>query len=163
MWEKVWSGNKQVVFSHEHQGVLNHWQFNSLFNSLYMSNKTSKIHITGPLWEESTDTIFPPQRAINVERVIMSWYHHVFVRSLVDSPCKEPEKWKAFPCSKTYQIILPWDSQSIWHLSLLILLLSFSLLLSLSLSSLLLLWIVWYHSHKLYKLLYWSQQIGLIS
>ena len=43
-----------AVTSHEHHGVSNHPELNSLFNQLFRLtiNKTPKQHITGPLWGE---------------------------------------------------------------------------------------------------------------
>ena len=40
----------------EHHAVSNHQQLNCLFSRLFMltPKKTSKLHITGPLWGEST-------------------------------------------------------------------------------------------------------------
>ena len=37
--------------------ISNHWQFDCLFNSLFWltTKKLSKIHITGPLWGDSTN------------------------------------------------------------------------------------------------------------
>ena len=41
--------------------------------------KISKLHITGPLWEESTgDQWIPSQRARNMEAVSMPWRHNDF-------------------------------------------------------------------------------------
>ena len=45
-----------TVMSHEHQDTLNHQQLACLLNSLPIPTKeTSKLCITGPLWEELTN------------------------------------------------------------------------------------------------------------
>ena len=51
-------------------------QFNSLFS--LASKKTSKVHITYPVWEEPlVISGFPSQRASNVEIIPMSCHHHI--------------------------------------------------------------------------------------
>ena len=49
-----------------------------LFNNLFMitTKKASKIHITGPLWRESTIDGSPIHKSIDVEIVSMPWCHH---------------------------------------------------------------------------------------
>ena len=45
-----------TVMSYEHHDILNHWQVNCLFNSLFRltSNNSLRICISGSLWGEST-------------------------------------------------------------------------------------------------------------
>ena len=41
-----------TMMPHEHPGVSNHWQLYCLYR--HTSKKTSKLHVTGPSWGEST-------------------------------------------------------------------------------------------------------------
>ena len=54
----------------------NHRQLKCLFNILFelTTKETSKLHIPGTFWDESTsDQWIPSQRASNAESVFMSW------------------------------------------------------------------------------------------
>ena len=56
-----------TVMLHEH-GILNHWQLNCLFKSLFRltSKNTSKIHIIGSMWAEYTgDCWIPLTKGLN--------------------------------------------------------------------------------------------------
>ena len=61
-----------IETSQEHNGVLNHWQPDCLFNSALMvvPKKPSQLHITGPLGVECVS---------NAENVSMSWCYNYIV------------------------------------------------------------------------------------
>ena len=67
-----------IVTSYERHGVSNYRQLDCLFIHLFRSKKKpSKIHITGPLWGESTvNRCLPPQSTSDAGSVSMSWRHH---------------------------------------------------------------------------------------
>ena len=73
----------------EHQcySILNHPKFDCLFKSLDWPTEkttTSKLHIAGPLWGESTGDL---QKVSNAERVAMSWYHGYDFQQLWSVQC----------------------------------------------------------------------------
>ena len=77
-----WVGPPQC---HHYSGIrwasrcLKTWQFDCLLTSLFRltTKKIPKVHITGPLWGESTsDQCIPSQRASNRESISMSWCLH---------------------------------------------------------------------------------------
>ena len=51
-----------TLTSHEHHDVSNHWQLDCSFNSLFRltTKKISELHITDPLWGESTSDWWIP-------------------------------------------------------------------------------------------------------
>ena len=74
-----WISHLITVMSHKHHGVSNQWEFDCLFISLSRLTRqiTSKLHITGPLWRESSSYCgFPSQMASNEESMSMSWHYH---------------------------------------------------------------------------------------
>ena len=65
--------------------ISSHQQLYCLFHSLFKptTKKTSKLYITDPLWGNPPVTgRFPSQRATNVERISMSWHHHMKIYQL---------------------------------------------------------------------------------
>ena len=62
---------------YEHQGDLNHWQPDCLFNNLFKLTAKKQL-ITGPLRGNPPVTDgFPTQRACNAESVCLSWHYHI--------------------------------------------------------------------------------------
>ena len=78
-WSLQWRHN-------EHDGVSDHEPHDCLFIHLFrrISNKTSKLHVTGLCVGNSPVTgVFPAQGASNAEKIFIWWRHHVlFARDL---------------------------------------------------------------------------------
>ena len=93
---------------HGHEDVLNRRQLDCLFNSLVrlISKKIYELHITNPMWRESTVTSgFPSQRASKAENFPSCHVVNmkpskagISLSSISNPPSQRRAKWHYCPC-----------------------------------------------------------------
>ena len=76
----------QWLDKYERHGVSDHRDLDCLFSSSsrLTTKKISKVHVTGPLWENPlVSNGFPAQMARRADSVSMSWRHHAIIETVL--------------------------------------------------------------------------------